>query len=556
MKPDEGAVGFPTSFDRFAPWILGVAIAISAAVTMYLGRGSTFSGDEMVWIVSSPGMDLGTALQSHGGHLQLVPRGIYRMMLETVGLTYWPYRLLTVASMALLSVLLYRYLSRRVGAIVALFPSIMMLFFGADPLHVIKGNGFTIIFSVACGLGALLAVERKDLRGDVVACISLVFGVATYTETLPFVAGITLLLILERSWRRLWVTAVPLALYGGWKFWLTATADEGSQSGIHLSSIPDIPRWIFDALSAILSAITGLGYGFTNLSSSGPNDLIGPLLAALALAAVIWRFSRGSIPRGVWVSLAIGFVLWAIQCLASDPSLAVVRMPDDPRYLYPGAVMVFIIAGDILAGKRWSKAAFAAFAAVMIFGLASNVAQMNEYGKDNRNADESVREIITAAGIYLDEMAGQRVEPNTEPLIISDTGELIGAMAARPFGGIGYSDSEIGSLPESDRTSIDQKVSDYQSIELSKSQSAARHCRALAVDADGVFTAPLPSGTVVLRSGRNGGEATIGRFSTGEPIGVGTVPPDSSRRITTPKRVDGPPWRISFSRPGLKLCTP
>lgn len=521
---------------------------------MYLGRGSTFSGDEMVWIVSSPGMDLGTALQSHGGHLQLIPRGIYRLLIETVGLTYWPYRLLTVASMSLLSVLLYRYLSRRVGAIVALFPSILMLFFGADPLHVIKGNGFTIIFSVACGLGALLAVERKDLKGDVIACVALILGVATYTETLPFVAGITLLLILERSWRRLWVPAVPLALYGLWKIWLTATAEHGSQSGIHLSSIPDIPRWIFDSLSAILSAITGLGYGFTNLSSAGPDDLIGPLLAALALAAVIWRLSRGSIPNGVWVSLAIGFILWAIQCLASDPALAVVRMPDDPRYLYPGAAMVFIIAGDLLAGKRWSRTAFVVFAAVMVFGLASNVAQMNQYGNDNRKADENVREIITAAGVYLDELAGQRVEPNREPLIISDTAALIGAMAARPFGGIGFSNSDIESLPDSERESIDQKVAGYQTIELSKTQPAPGRCRKLVAGPDGSFTARLPSGTVVLKNGPFAGEVSIGRFSAGQPIALGRVPADSSRSITTPRPVDGPPWRISFSKPGLALC--
>lgn len=559
MKPGDREAGFPTPLDRFAPWILGVAIAISAVVTMYLGRGSTFSGDEMVWIISSTGMDLDTALQSHGGHLQLIPRAVYKLMLETVGTTYWPYRLLTVAALALLSILLFRYLSRRVGPTVALLPSILMLFFGADPLHVIKGNGFTIVFSIACGIAALLAIERKDLKGDILACFVLVLGAATYTVSLPFVAGVALALILERGWKRLWVPAVPLVLYGAWKLWQANTSTLSTGSTVHLSSITDIPRWIFDALSAILSAITGLGYGFSTTTLSGPNDLIGPALAIAFLIAVAWRLSRGSIPKAVWVSLSIGFALWSIQALASDPSLAESRAPSDPRYLYPGAVVVFLIAADLIAGKRWSGKAFAVFAVLMAFGLATNIHQMDVYGKENRTADADVREFVTAIGITFDEQAGHRVEPSTEPVVVN-SGEIVGAVLAtiaeRPFGGIDLSLDEIEDLSQADRLTLDQRLAGYFEIKLAEDSPGAGNCEALRRVAGGSFMAILPAGVVVLRSGRSGGVVRIGRFSSGEPLMVGPMPARSSRSLSTPEPIDGPPWRISFSRPGLKLCTP
>ena len=548
-------VGFPTPLDRFAPAILGVAIIISAVVTMYLGRGSTFSGDEMVWIVSSPGMDLGTALQSHGGHLQLVPRAVYKLMLETVGTVYWPYRLLTVASMALLSVLLYRYLVHRVGPALALVPSILMLFFGADPLHVIRGNGFTIVFSIACGIAALLAIERKDLKGDAIACMALVLGAATYTIALPFVAGVALSLVLERSWKRLWVPAVPLVLYGSWKIWLEATTTLESGGNVYLSSVSDIPRWIFDALSAILSAITGLGYGFTNTSVAGPDDLIGPVLAAAAVLALAWRLSRGSIPKALWASLAIGFILWSIQCLASEPSLDDYRAPSDTRYLYPGAVVVLLIFGDSVAGIRWSRAAFAVFVAAAVFGIASNISQMSKNGQINRIDAADVRQTVTAAGIFFDEGAGYRVVPGSEPVVTSDVSIVIPTMATRPYGGIDYSNPEIAAQPQANRLALDRELAGFQNIELTEGDGEQRRCRTLRSRVGDSSAAELPSGKITLKSGKYGGVVSIGRFSDGEAIELGSIPASSARSLSSPKPLFDPPWRIAFSGTGLSLCT-
>ncbi|MCB0828654.1 MAG: glycosyltransferase family 39 protein [Solirubrobacterales bacterium] len=553
-ETDRDEPGFETPLARFAPFILGAAIAASAVITMRLGRGATFTGDEIIWVVASPGMDLGTALQAHAGHLQLIPRAIYKLMLETVGLTYWPYRLLTVISMALVSVLLYRYVKRRTGAAVALIPSVLLLFFGSDSLHVIQGNGFTILFSVACGIAALLALDRRDLKGDLLACALLVCGVATYTVALPFVAGVGLAILISRSWRRLWIPAVPLLLYGGWRIWIELASTESRGGTLDLANVVHIPEWIFDSLSAILSAITGFGYGFTATTATGPHELIGPALAACALVAVGWRLSRGSIGSGVWVTMAIGFSLWTIQCLAADPSLAGYRAPSDPRYLYPGAVVVFMIAAELCAGKRWSRTAFVAVAAVAVFGIASNIAQLREYGSIARSDAREVTLGVTAAGIYFDEEIGKRVGPSRESVTARGAASIIASMALRPYGGIDYSPAEIETLPESERARIDRQLAGFQKIALAEDGLPTGRCRRLGRSPDGVYESPLPPGRAVIVAPDRPERVGIARFAETETVDLGEIPAGARRSVVTPVPVDGPPWRVSVSRAGAKIC--
>ncbi len=72
----------------------------------------------------------------------------------------------------------------------ALAPCLVLLVFGSDSLHVLTGNGFTVVGALGCGIGALLALERDDRGGDLGACALLCLGLATYTVALAFVAAI------------------------------------------------------------------------------------------------------------------------------------------------------------------------------------------------------------------------------------------------------------------------------------------------------------------------------------------------------------------------------
>ena len=543
------------TLNRYAPVILAAMSAIAAVLTMYVGRGTTFTGDEMTWIVASPGIDLETLLQSHGGHLQLIPRGLYKIMLETIGLEYWPYRLLTVLTVVAAAVLIYRYMIKRVEPAIALVPSAIMLFFGSDPLHVIRGNGFTIVFSVACGVAALLMLDRRDLKGDVSACALLVAGAATYTVALPFVVGAGLLLLLERNWRRLWIPVVPLALWAIWRAWLALTHDDRSGTGIDLGNVIHIPKWTFEALGASLSALTGLGYGFDRLSSAGPSDIFGPLLAALAIGCIVWRLLKGSLSPWIWVTLIIALALWSIQCLAAVPGSPDYRAPDDPRYLYPGAVVVILIGVELCAGRTWPKWGFGLLLAVGAFGVASNISQMERYADDYRLESDAMRRTITSAAIYLDEQRGYRAPTPDQPVIASETGSLIAAMAERPFGGVDYSASEIEELPPAAQSELDAMVGGYEQVALEPGGRPAGRCAVVKPDTAGRFIARLPAGRVVLKNGTEPATIRVGRFAETPGFDIGDLGAGRTATVETFEPVEAAPWNISSDQPGLEVCS-
>ena len=75
--------------------------------------------------------------------------------------------------------------------------------------------------SVACGIGALLVLDRRDRKGDVAGDGLLLVALLFFDLGIPFVAAATVEIALSRDrWRRAFVVAVPTFLwllwYGGW----------------------------------------------------------------------------------------------------------------------------------------------------------------------------------------------------------------------------------------------------------------------------------------------------------------------------------------------------
>ncbi len=167
--------------DRLAWAWLAVAMVLAAATILWLNRGTTFWIDELVLFMDAPRLDAEEAIHPHVGHLVLTVRVAYKAVFEVFGSSYLSFRLLGVATVLLTVGLLFAYLRRRTEPYVALAPCLVLLVFGSDVLHVLAGNAFGVLLAVSCGLGALLALEREDFRGDLAACVLLCLGVLTYT---------------------------------------------------------------------------------------------------------------------------------------------------------------------------------------------------------------------------------------------------------------------------------------------------------------------------------------------------------------------------------------
>ena len=195
----------------------GLLIALLAgAWLMHETRGTTLWFDEWLWALEYRD-GLHTFIAPHNGHPTLVPFTIYRLLFSTVGIDHSaPYRVVGIAGHLLVVALLYVYAARRAGAAVGFLAAGSILLLGPGWQNIIWPLQIGWPISIACGLGALLALDRRDRRGDIAACVLLVICVSGVRPR-------------RRDRRRAdrrgaarpwaasaWIVGVPLALFVVW----------------------------------------------------------------------------------------------------------------------------------------------------------------------------------------------------------------------------------------------------------------------------------------------------------------------------------------------------
>jgi hypothetical protein len=557
------APGWPglARFDRVAWLLLCAAMAAALALILWLGRDTTFSIDELAWFATTPGLDLEDALSPHAGHLILTSRLAYAAIFETLGAGYEPFRLLTGAALLLTVALFFVYASRRVGRTVALAPCLILLVFGSDAVHVLVGNGFTVLLALSCGLGALLALDRGDRRGELAACALLCLGVVTYTVALAFVVGVAVVVLLQDDrWRRIWVAAVPTALYAIWWLWSLGRADS-SDDQLSLSNILLIPSWTFHAVDAVLGALSGLDYDFSGEVGSGAPD-VGPILALAALVAVGWRLSRGRVPATFWAAIAIALSLWAMQAIAPT----VFRTPETARYLFPGAVATLLVLVEAGRGLRWSRGAVVALYAVAVVGVATNLIKLRDEGRELRST--ITPSALTDLGAL--ELAGERADPafqlpETEPrspltlsfAAIEEQGEppLAAYLAAvERYGALGYAPEEIGAQTEVDRVRADALLARALGVGLEPYDGTLQGCRRLEAEPGGVVSLTLPPRGLVLESDQPTAPVEVQRFGTEVAVPLAGLSPGQPALLRIPPDGAAEPWRASVAVESLRAC--
>jgi hypothetical protein len=171
------------------------AALIAFAVILGLSRGMVLSPDELSFFLTSPQLDVKNAFEPYGGQLLLTTKVLYRAIFEVFGSGYLPFRVLAATSVVSTVTLLYVYASRAVGRVAALAPCLVLLLFGSDGLHVLAGNTFTVLFPIACGIGALLALDRGDRVGDGLACALLCLAVVTFGTGLAMTVAVAVAIL-------------------------------------------------------------------------------------------------------------------------------------------------------------------------------------------------------------------------------------------------------------------------------------------------------------------------------------------------------------------------
>ena len=378
---------------------LGLVTLVAGVLVVSLTRGLTFYYDEWAFVVGRQDNDFATLLRPHNEHIVLLPLLVFKGLFYATGLShYWPYLGLLIGLHLLCGLLLFMVVRRHAGDVWALVAAIVLLFLGPAWEVILWPFEISFLLPVAAGLGALLLVERGDLRGDLGASGLLVLAFASGSIGVSVAAGVAVLLLFdERRWARLVrVLALPSALYA---LWLLRWGDEiqvrGKVSAVHpLDNVPDLPEFIADAVGSNLSAIVSL------------DDSLGWVLAALLGVSLLVAVARD--PGGsAWAlaGLVMLLVYWGLTGMFRPNSI-----PPESRYLYAGTVFLLLLLAGLLRNVRPRGPGTLAVTAAAVALAALNVGELQEGADEIRPYSEYLAPALGAM-----ELARDRVDPAFTP---------------------------------------------------------------------------------------------------------------------------------------------
>jgi hypothetical protein len=554
----------PARAHSWTPWgigrrdvrlILVGVMAASAALVLWLGRDTTFSIDEFRIFIAGPDISLDGLLTPLNGHLILVARLAYGFVFRVLGAGYLPFRVLAVATLLLTAGLFFLFAERRVGSLVALAPTTVLLFYGSDTYHMVLGNGFIVLFAVAAGLGALLALDREDLVGDVLACLLLVIAVASYSVALPFVVGAaTLILIGSDRWRRAWVFLVPTVLYSIWFIWSRGRPG-GSGSSIHLHNVLLAPDWAFNSLATVGSALLGLDYDFGGFGRSSLLELDiswGPIVAVAAIAALAWRLWRGPIPRWLWALLAIPIALWLIGAAVAEPPT---RTPQKSEYILPATVAVLLVTAEAARGVRFGRRVTILIFALAAVGVITNVAVLREGAERLRAESAETRADLTAVQLAGGLGLQKNASPATAFLLFSPGAARSYEQAVNRFGSPGFSLAELRAQAGAIRERVDSALANDLGLQLQSASGAVRNCHRVAGNGQDATSVRLPSGGATLVAHGPSAPVTLRRFGSTFTAAVGTLPPNQPMMLAVPRDAAPDPWYLGTPADAISACS-
>lgn len=549
-------------------WIvLGFAMAISGALILATASGESFGIDEMFYlgrlvedsgqIVQFHSLSLEYLLGPYNGHLQLGGKLIYEATFALFGANYTAFVLVNIAALFASVSLVFELAQRRVGPLAALAPCVLLLFLGFAREVLLWPFDVHTLAAIALGLGALLALEREDRSGDVLACVLITLSIATIEVGIAILVGMAVLVLLRPDrLRRAWIVLLPGALYAAW--WIWARKFDQDQSTLDPTNLSLIAETVFKAAAAVLGALTG-----TNpVLAATYNTTItwfGKALAILAALALLLRLRLGTIPRTLWAWIAVLFFYWLTMGAAERP-------PQGSRYLFFGAIGVLLVAAEAISGRVGNRIR-AGIVILVLLALPANIAQLRSGLEDDtlhRDAEVSRTEFAMV------ELAANRVDPNyivsSDPNVSAIGGGLFIGLPAGAYldsvernGSPAFTLEELRAQPEELRRIADVALAGATRLEAEvvRRPADAADCR-LVSPAPGEDTASFPLRPGKTTFGPAGGQATtvgLKRFADEQSGVLEELQPGSWRSLAIPPDAAPEPWQAVIDAP-TRVCSP
>lgn len=348
--------------------VLGILMVISAAVLFHYRAGLNFMLDDWAFVVYREDGNVSDFLDPHNEHISVIPVAIFKLFLSVFGMSSpLPLQIFSVVMFLICVLVVFFYLKPLVGEPLALAGCAVLLFLGAawEDLLWIFQLGFSI--SLASGVGALIMLRRQDRRGDRLACLLLLISVLSTSLGIPFLVGATVDLLLrrERFWRRIWLVAVPAAVFGLW--WLGW--GHNTSNGLSVDNAINSPKYVFEAFRLSAGVLTGA----FQIDGSRGVYLMRLLGVAVILVVGIWLYRQRRLPRPFLVAAAVALAFWGLAALNQIPG----RDFGASRYQLPGAMFLLMILAGAIDGRRIKPYFVYALGVVAALAIVANLQAMS-----------------------------------------------------------------------------------------------------------------------------------------------------------------------------------
>jgi hypothetical protein len=536
--------------------LFALAAATSAVLLIAWQSHLTFFYDDWDPLIDRPGLSADAVFRPHNDHILVATTLVYKAIQATIGMeSLTPFAVVSTATFVLSVVLLFVYVTRRVGEWLALAGALPILFLGAAHEDLLWPFQIFFFGAMASGIAALLLVESRFRHRDVLACALLLLSFTFSELALSFALGIALAIALQRGpLRRAYIVVVPVLLYVAWY----AGWGHTSTSYLSFDNVANSVPYVLDGLASGLASLLGLT----------PENLPGwgrPLLLGLFVVVGLRFRTRLPVSRWFWVSSVILLSFWFLAAvntvsIATAGTSFYARPPTASRYQYVAAVLLVLVLADLASGMgRPRRAVVLAALGVAVVALLGNLPPLHEQYRNLRGVTPTVR-----GGLAGLEIESDNVDP-AFTLTRENSGFNYAASvqagpylsAVRSYGSPAYSESELPGAPERARVTADLVMGAAGGIGLRPTASAraAGGCPTLHLRPGAPKVLALPAGQVILEpSPRVTAQVSLRRFATESfPVDAGML--TGPAELTISQDRSSRPWQLQLDGTGtVEVC--
>jgi hypothetical protein len=530
--------------------LMAGASTLSAGLLIHWESRLTWWRDEWLFVLHRQGWSPATFFNPFVEQLLAIPVLIYKVSLEIFGLdSALPVQLVAIALFILSVVMLFLYGRRRMGEWLALASVLPILFLGPSWDDLLFAFQLALFGSVACGIGAFLALDRDDRTGDLVAMTLLILSLFFFDIGVPFVAGATVLIAFSPDrWRRSYVVLVPTAL---WLLWYAGWGHT-AETFITFHNFTRTPQYILDGVASSIATLLGLG----SVDFSAPRSPLdwGQPLLVLAVAAAAWRLYRLQriSPQLAAVTVTLlGF--WFLSGLNTNP----LSPPTVGRYQYLGIVLLVLVAAELLRGVALTRLTTGIVVFIGAAAALSNAPELNDAAKGIAGLAQQER-----GGLAALELSRDRVDPGftlTEQnsdvnyLLLVDARSYLDAVDAH--GSPAYTPAELDTASEPARVAGDKVFGGALRVGLQPATGAPVACSGGRSVANPVIIA-VPTTGLVLSTPGSGVQVSLRRYASESfPVALGPLPAGQAQLLRIPNDRSQRPWTLQLSGAGkVTVC--